>query len=455
MKERLDKLRNFYSGYNTFSYQFRKKQLQKLKAAVLQHEKDFYDALYSDLKKSVEESWVTEVGFLLAEINHTLKHLHSWMKRKKVPTNLMNMPSKSFIYKEPLGVVLIIGPWNYPLQLLFTPLIGAMAAGNCIVLKPSEFAPATSAVMKKIIQANFEQEYILYAEGEGAVIVPQMMSDFRFDHIFYTGGILVGKIMYEMAARQLVPVTLELGGKNPCVVERDAKISVAAKRIAVTKFSNAGQMCVAPDYVLVHQSVKETFISELKKRVQHFFSKDSSTSYNYGKIINQKEFNRLINYLQYGKIIYGGNYDASTLYIEPTIIENVPLESTIMEDEIFGPILPILTFSTTDEAKSIIEKNFNPLAFYIFSESSEKQIEWIKKIPFGGGCVNNASWHLTNFNLPFGGRGNSGIGAYHGKYSFDIFSHQKSVMKTPTWFDPNIKYPPFEGKLNLFKKIIR
>jgi aldehyde dehydrogenase (NAD+) len=455
MKEQLAQLRNFYDAYNTSSYEFRIQQLKKLKAAVLYHEKDLYEALYTDLKKSAEESWVTEVGFLVAEINHTIKHLHSWMKPKKVATNLMNLPGKSLIYKEPLGVVLVIGPWNYPLQLLFTPLVGAMAAGNCVVLKPSEFAPATSAVMKKIIEENFPKEYILYAEGEGASVIPQMINYFRFDHVFYTGNTLVGKIIYEMAAKQLIPVTLELGGKSPCVVESDAKISVAAKRIALTTFSNAGQMCVAPDYVLVHQSVKEKFVEELKDVVKKFFSEDPSSNYNYGKIINKKQFNRLVDYLRQGKIVYGGKYDASTLYIEPTIIEDIPSESPIMKEEIFGPVLPVLSFNTFEEAKNIIEQNANPLAFYVFTESNEKENQWLEKISFGGGCVNNASWHLTNFNLPFGGRGNSGIGAYHGKYSFDVFSHQKAVMKTPTWFDPKIKYPPFKGKLNLFKKIIR
>jgi aldehyde dehydrogenase (NAD+) len=377
------------------------------------------------------------------------------MKPQKVRTNLMNLPSKSFVYKEPLGVVLIIGPWNYPLQLLFTPLVGAIAAGNCVVLKPSEFAPATSAVMKSIIEESLSKEYILYAEGEGASIIPLMMDAFRFDHIFYTGSIPVGKFIYEMAAKQLVPVTLELGGKSPCVVESDAKVTVAAKRIALTKFSNAGQMCVAPDYILVHQAVKEKFLEELKSTVQQFFSEDPSASYNYGKIINEKQFNRLINYLQQGRIVYGGKHNAASLYIEPTILENVPIESTIMGEEIFGPVLPILTFHSFEEAKAIIERNSNPLAFYIFTESREKEKQWIEKISFGGGCVNNASWHLTNFNLPFGGRGNSGIGAYHGKYSFDVFTHQKAIMKTPTRFDLKIKYPPFKGKLNLFKKLIR
>jgi len=455
MNERVEMLRSFYNEHKKFTYEFRKQQLQKLKAAVLKHEQELYNALHSDLKKTAEESWVTEVGFLVAEINHTLKHLHSWMKPKRVATNLMNLPGKSFVYKEPLGVVLIIGPWNYPVQLLLTPLVGAIAAGNCAVLKPSELAPATSAVMKKIIEENFSDQYLLYIEGEGARIIPQMIDSFHFDHIFYTGNSRVGKIIYEMAARQLIPVTLELGGKSPCIVDSDAKIKVAAKRIALATFSNAGQMCVAPDYILVHQSVKENFVNELKKAIQQFFSHDASTSHYYGKIINEKQFSRLVSYLQHGKIIHGGKYDVSTHYIEPTLIEDVAFESSLMNEEIFGPILPIVPFATFNDAKVIIDRNPDPLAFYIFTESSQKEKEWIEKIRFGGGCVNNASWHLTNFNLPFGGVGNSGIGAYHGKYSFEVFSHQKAIMKTPTWFDPKIKYPPFKGKLNLFKKIIR
>jgi aldehyde dehydrogenase (NAD+) len=455
MKERLQLLRKFFDDYSTLSYEFRKQQLQKLKAAVVQHEKELFDALYSDLKKSAEESWVTEVGFLIAEINHTLKHLRDWMKPTKVRTNLVNIPSQSSVYKEPLGVVLIIGPWNYPLQLLFTPLVGAMAAGNCAVLKPSEFAPATAAVMKKIVEENFSSDYIQYAEGDGSIIVPEMVNSFRFDHIFYTGSTEVGRQVYEMAAKQLIPVTLELGGKSPCIVESDANLSVSAKRIALAKFSNAGQMCVAPDYLLVHHSVKEKFLRSLKKAVHHFFSEDASLSANYGRIVNEIQFNRLVSYLQHGKIVYGGRYDSAKLYIEPTIIEGVPLDSTVMGEEIFGPVLPVLYFDNFQQAKEIIDQNANPLALYVFTESSEKERQWIEKVAFGGGCVNNVSWQLTNFNLPFGGRGNSGTGAYHGKYSFNVFSHQKAIMKTPTWFDPKIKYPPFEGKLALFKKIIR
>jgi len=451
----LESLRNFFGSGETKSYPFRKEQLQKLKNAVLKHEQDLYDALYTDLKKNKEEAWVTEIGFLIAEINAALKNLRSWMKPVQAKTNLVNFPSSSFVLHEPLGVVLIIGPWNYPLQLLFTPLMGAIAAGNCAVLKSSEFAPATSHIMKQIIKEAFPEEYVLFVEGDGREVISQMMNDFVFDHIFYTGGTEVGKIIYQMAAKNLVPVTLELGGKSPCLVESDANIKVAARRIVVTKFSNAGQMCVTPDYVLVNASMKDKLIEELKKCIQQFYSEDPSTDYNYGKIINQKQFNRIVNYLKEGNIIYGGKYDKSKLYIEPTLIHNVSLESPLMQEEIFGPILPIISFETKQDALNIISQNKNPLSCFVFTESKANEKFWLQHVAFGGGCINNASWHLTNHYLPFGGRGFSGIGNYHGKYSFETFSHKKAIMKTPTWFDPVIKYPPFKGKLKLFKWIIK
>lgn len=453
--QQLSNLKKFYDSGATRSYAFRREKLVLLRDVILQHETELMAAFQADLKKSAEESWVTEIGFVLTEIKHTLKHLKSWMKPQKVSTNLLNLPSKSFIYKEPLGVVLIIGPWNYPFQLLFAPLIGAIAAGNCAVLKPSEFAPATAAVMRKMLTPRFADDYLLYVEGEGANIVPQLMENFRFDHVFYTGSTHVGRMIYQMAAKQLTPVTLELGGKSPCVVMPDAVIKVAARRIAVTKFSNAGQMCVAPDYLLVHQSVKDELVKALIESIQDFYSNEPSSSYSYGKIINERGFQRVTNYISQCKVVYGGDSNAATHYIEPTLLEDVPLESAVMGEEIFGPVLPILTFETFEEAKAIIDRNPNPLAFYVFTSNKDVEEKWLNNVAFGGGCVNNASWHLTNFNLPFGGRGNSGIGAYHGQFSFNVFSHQKAVMKTPTWFDPAIKYPPFKGKLKLFKKIIR
>jgi aldehyde dehydrogenase (NAD+) len=453
--QQLDALRNNFNSGATQSYQFRKEQLKKLKQSILKNEDQLYDALYADLKKSKEEVWVTETGLAIAEINEALRHLKYWMEPERVKTNLLNLPSSSEIIKEPLGVVLIIGPWNYPFNLLIIPLIGAIAAGNCAVLKPSEFSPATTAVMKKIIEDVFPPDYIMYAEGNGETVVPEMMNNFLFDHVFYTGSTAVGKIIYKMAAEKLVPVTLELGGKSPCVVEADANIKVAARRIAMTKFSNAGQMCVAPDYVLVHQSIKEKLIKELKNAIQQFFGSNALESYNYGKIINEKQFNRIVQYLNDGKILLGGRSNKEQLYIEPTLLDEVANDSPVMKEEIFGPVLPVISFNTAEEAVAIIQQNKNPLAFYLFTSNKATEKWWMKKVAFGGGCINNASWHLTNPNLPFGGRGFSGTGQYHGQFSFDIFTHKKAVMKTPTWFDPAIKYPPFKGKLKLFKWVIK
>ncbi|MGG9961890.1 aldehyde dehydrogenase [Ferruginibacter sp. SUN106] len=451
----LSAMRSYFESGATKSYAFRKEQLQKLRTALLKYEEAFHTALYTDLKKSAEECWVTETGFLLSEINATLKNFKVWMADDLVATNLLNVPSTSFVMKEPLGVVLIIGPWNYPLQLLFTPLVGAIAAGNCCVLKASEFAPATGAVMQQLIAATFSSEYILFSEGDGATVIPEMMNNFSFDHVFYTGSTAVGKIIYKMAAERLVPVTLELGGKSPCIVESDANIKVAAKRIAMTKYSNAGQMCVAPDYVLVHESKKQELVAALKTTIGKFFGDKAEDSYNYSKIINERQFNRLVNYLPQGNILHGGRTDKDKLFIEPTVMDKVSLDAPIMQDEIFGPILPIISFNTKEEAVKIIAQHKNPLAFYVFTSSNAKEKDWLSSVAFGGGCVNNASWHLTNHHLPFGGRGFSGTGSYHGKNSFDTFSHKKAVMKTPTWFDPSIKYPPFKGKLKLFKWVIR
>jgi aldehyde dehydrogenase (NAD+) len=452
---KLEKIRHHFDSGATQSYAFRKEQLKKLKQSILDHEQEIYDALYADLKKSPEESWVTEAGMVVAEINAALKGLKDWMQPERVSTNLLNLPSTSKVIREPLGVVLIIAPWNYPFQLLINPLVGAIAAGNCVVIKPSEFAAATAAVIKKIIEKTFAPEYILCVEGDGATVVPAMMNGFTFDHIFYTGSTTVGRIIYKMAAEKLVPVTLELGGKSPCIIENDANINVAARRVALTKFSNAGQMCVAPDYLLIHASIKEKFIDALKKAIPKLYGEQPEENYNYSKIINEKQFDRIAADMQQGKITHGGRMDRSKLFIEPTLLENVQPGTAIMKEEIFGPVLPLLSFSTREEALAIVRQHPNPLAFYVFTSDKKKEDAWINAVPFGGGCVNNASWHLTNHHLPFGGRGFSGSGHYHGRYSFETFTHRKAVMKTPTWFDPAIKYPPFKGKLKLFKWVIR
>ena len=447
-------MRTYFETGITKGFNFRLEQLQKLKAVVQKYEIEIFEALYKDLHKSKEECWITENGFFLSEISIAIKKLSSWMKPEKVGTNLLNIPSSSFIMPEPLGVVFIISPWNYPFQLLFTPLIGAIAAGNCVVLKPSELAPATAAIMKKIIEETFDEKYILYVEGDGATVVPELMNNFIFDHVFYTGSTAVGKIIYELAAKNLVPVTLELGGKSPCIVEADADIKTTAKRIAMPKFSNAGQMCVAPDYLLVHQSVKDELVNELKKVIHNFFGDDAQKSEFFGRIINEKQFTRLEKYLSNGKLLSGGKIDRASLFIEPTLLEINDVNDTVMQEEVFGPILPIISFREMNEAIKIIKLNKNPLAMYVFTSSAEKEKQWLNAVPFGGGCINNASLHLTNHKLPFGGRGASGMGNYHGKFSFNTFSHKKAVMRTPTWLDLAIKYPPYTGKLNLFKKAI-
>ena len=454
MNTQLDALRQYFQSGATQPFEFRLLQLKRLKQMVLDNEQALYKALYADLKKTDEDAWATEIGFFLSELNYTIEHLKGWMQPKSVPTNLVNLPSSSFTIQEPLGVVCIIAPWNYPFQLLFTPLIGAIAGGNCAVLKPSEFAPATAAVMGKMIADLFPNNYMLYLEGEGATVLPPLLTENRFDHIFYTGSTMVGKIIYKLAAEQLVPVTLELGGKSPAVICDDANLRVAARRLANPKFSNCGQMCIAPDYILVPHALKDALIKELIIALQAFYGADAENSEHYGKIINDKQWLRLTSYLGDGEIVYGGKSNREKLFIEPTIMVDVQPDAKIMQEEIFGPILPVLTYATKEEALAIIQKNPNPLAFYVFTENKNDEAYWLTNVPSGGACVNNATMHITNHELPFGGRGFSGTGGYHGKLSFDTFSHIKSVMKTPTWLDPDLKYPPYKGKGWLLKKLI-
>ena len=454
-KEATEKMRVYFKTGATKSYEFRKEQIQKLKITIQKYEIEIFEALNKDLRKSKEESYISENGFVLSEASSVIKHLKGWMAPQKVSTNWFNFPSKSFVMAEPLGVVLIISPWNYPLNLLFTPLIGAIAAGNCVVVKPSEMATATTAITKKIIEETFDKQYILFTEGDGATVVPELMNNFIFDHVFYTGSTAVGKIIYELAAKNLVPVTLELGGKSPCIVEADIDVKLTAKRIAMPKFSNAGQMCVAPDYVLIHASVKDAFVAEMKNALIQFFGEDAQQSGFYGRIVNERQFDRIEKYLSNGKLLYGGKTDKKDLYIQPTLLELDGSNDAVMQDEIFGPVLPIIVFNEMSEALKIIKQHKNPLAFYVFTKNKTKEKQWLDAVAFGGGCVNNASYHLTNHNLPFGGRGNSGTGNYHGKFSFDTFTHKKSMMKTYTWLDLYLKYPPFTGRLGFFKKIIR
>ncbi|MBL7741225.1 MAG: aldehyde dehydrogenase family protein [Chitinophagaceae bacterium] len=454
-KEQLTSLRQYFDSSITRPYAFRLQQLKQLKRSILAHEQHINDALQADLKKSPEETWVTETGLLLQEISHTIKHLKQWMQPERVSTNLLNLPSSSHLYPSPLGVVLVIGPWNFPLQLLLIPVIGAIAAGNCVVMKPSEFAPATASLIEKIIAESYPPGLAMVVQGDGASVIPAMMNDFRFDHIFYTGSIPVGKAISQLAAKDLVPVTLELGGKDPCIVEKDADMKVAARRITVAKFSNAGQMCVAPDYLIVHEDVKDKLLSLMKEAIVQFYGKEPATTDGYCKIINEKRFDKLVSYLSQGNIVYGGEHDRSSLFIDPTVLDNVSLDAPVMNEEIFGPVLPVFTFRVQEEALGIIKRHPNPLSFYIFTSSRKREREWIEKVQFGNGCVNNAAWQFTNHHLPFGGIGQSGSGSYHGKKSFDVFTHKKAVMRTPAWFDPDLKYPPMKGKLKLLKFFLK
>ncbi|HMR84004.1 MAG TPA: aldehyde dehydrogenase [Niabella sp.] len=451
----LEIIRQYFLSGATQSIEFRKLQLQKLKKAILTYEEELNEALYKDLKKSKEEVWITETGMVLSEISYFLKQIEALATPQKTGTNLLNQPGNSFIMSEPLGVVLIVASWNYPFQLSLVPLIGAIAAGNCMVLKPSEFAPATESIIQKIIAETFAPQYVSCATGDGAAVIPAMFEKFRFDHVFYTGSTSVGKIIYKQAAEQLIPVTLELGGKSPCIVSANANLKLAAKRIAIGKFLNAGQTCIAPDYVLVHQSVKDKFLQLLKDTIRAFYSEHPVTSYDYGRIINKKQFDRLMGYLETARVIWGGTHNEDILYISPTIIEAPGTDDPIMNEEIFGPLLPVIGYSDNAFALEVIRRNPNPLAFYVFTGNTSEADEWLQKVPSGGACVNAVAMHYLNKNLPFGGRGNSGTGRYHGKYSFDTFSHQKAVLKAATWPDLPMAYPSFKGRLGLLKRLIK
>jgi aldehyde dehydrogenase (NAD+) len=451
----LTEMRAYFNSGVTRSYNFRRYQLLLLRDAILKYEREIYEALYQDLRKGPEEVYVSEIGMVQMEIRTALQNLRKWTKPARAVTNLLNLPSSSKIMHDPLGVVLIIAPWNYPIQLLLLPLVGAIAGGNVVMLKPSELAPASAALVEKIIGEIFLPHYISIVQGDGAELIGPIIRNFRFDHIFYTGSTAVGKIIYQLAAEQLVPVTLELGGKNPAVIEKDADLQLAAKKIVMGKFLNAGQTCIAPDYLLVHTSVKQEFLKTLIATIIDFYGNNPAISSSYGRIINKSRFDVLVEYLSEGSITFGGQYDREDLYIAPTILEDLFADDGVMKEEIFGPLLPVFTFHKMEEALELISANPSPLAFYLFTRNTKTEKNWLESFAFGGGCVNNTLWQFTNHHLPFGGIGNSGIGAYHGKHSFYRFTHAKPVMKTPGWFDPSIKYPPYKGKMKWFRMLIR
>lgn len=447
-------MRSFYATGVTQNYQFRVEQLKKLYKAIVHFEADLYDALYKDLKKSKEEAYISELGIVLSEISFLLDGLEEWMQPESAPVGLHNFPSSAKVYRDSLGVVLVVAPWNYPVQLTLGVLAAAIAGGNCVIVKPSEIAVNTAFFIQKIIEHSFAADYINVLMGDGAELLPPLIQSFRFDHIFFTGSVPVGREIYKLAAAALVPVTLELGGKSPAIVETSANIKAAAQRLVWGKFLNAGQTCIAPDYLLVDNQVKQQMLDAMVTAIEKFY-KDPFTSGEYGKIISTKRLQKLIGFLTDGELITGGNYDVQHNYLAPTILNNVSPDAAVMQEEIFGPVLPVLGFNNFEEALAIVQLNPDPLAFYLFTNNKKNRQRWINTVHFGGGCVNNTLYQFTSPYLPFGGVGNSGIGNYHGKYSFNTFTRPKPVLSTPTWFDPSFKYPPYKGRLSFFKKLFK
>jgi aldehyde dehydrogenase (NAD+) len=432
---------------------FRKEALTKLLNAVIIHENEIIEALYFDFKKPAFEAVLTETNYVISELKDTIKNLSSWAKPKRVFPSLLNFPSKDYIYKEPYGKVLIIAPWNYPFQLALCPLISAFAAGNQVVLKPSELTPKTSEIIEKIISKVFHKNDVNVMEG-GIEVSQQLLSE-RWDYIFFTGSVAVGKIVAKAAAENLTPVTLELGGKNPCIIDETANLKLAAKRIVWGKFINAGQTCIAPDYVLIQKDMKSHFVDFLKEEITKAYGENPVESPDFARIINTKNWQRLVNMIESEKVIFGGQTDIKNCYIAPTLVEETSLESEIMKDEIFGPILPILTYENEAEIDAVMAKYEKPLALYIFTENRIFSKKMIEKYSFGGGCINDTVVHFSNNRLPFGGVGHSGIGAYHGSLSFDTFSHKKSIVKKSNFLDLPMRYAPYKDKLVTIKKLLK
>lgn len=441
---------SFFLTNATKSIGFRKAQLKKLKQLLLDNEAKLHEAIFKDFKKSDHETNLTELFPVHHEIDIALRKLGRWSKKKRVGTNLLNFPAKSYIVKEPLGVTLVIGAWNYPYVLSLTPLVASIAAGNTVILKPSEIAFHTSKLMTDLINSNFDANYVCVVEG-GIPETTALLHE-RFDKIFFTGSPQVGKIVYQAAAKHLTPVTLELGGKNPAIFHDDASLTIGVKRMVWSKFLNAGQICMSPDYILVHDSIKEAFLKAVVAEIEKYaFSIEKG---NYVQIINDRNFQRLTKLIDKDKVYYGGNYNETERYIAPTIMHNVTLEDAVMQEEIFGPILPVITYKTLDEAIAFVHGFEKPLSAYIYTKSNQVKKRLLNEISFGGGCVNESIMHFTNDNLPFGGVGNSGFGSYHGKFGFDTFSHEKAILDKPPLFELNLKYYNYtKSKMKLIKKL--
>ncbi len=453
IKELINKQKQYFYTNKTKDLDFRIKNLKILKESIQRNEKLILNALKKDLNKSEFEGYLTEVGTSLDELNYVIKNLKSWCKPKKVKTHFIHFLSKSYIYTDPYGVALIIAPWNYPFQLAIMPLIGAIAAGNCAVIKPSEYALETSKVLLKIMKESFSEEYITVILG--AAETSEKLLNENFDYIFFTGSPAIGKLVMKAAAKKLTPLTLELGGKSPCIVDKEVKIKYAAKRIVWGKYLNAGQTCVAPDYLIVHKDIKAKLLLYMTEVIKEFYGEEPLISEDLPKIINEKHFNRLLNLLDKGTIATGGQYDKNSHMIAPTIIDGVSLEDPIMQEEIFGPIFPVIEYEDLDHVISILNHNPKPLALYMFSTNKKSQKRILESVSYGGGCINDTVMHLSSPYLPFGGVGTSGLGSYHGKGSFEAFSHKKSVLKQTNLFDLPLRYPPYKNKLSLIKKILK
>ncbi len=450
----LGEQRIYFKNGETKSIKSRIDALKKLKNSILKYEDSIYQSIHDDFRKPRLETYISEIGIVLKEINHVIKNLKKWSRAKRVPTPMEYFPSSSFIYYEPYGLVLIIAPWNYPFQLLMSPLIGALSAGNVVSLKTSEFAPSTSTMIRTIIEETFEPCYV--SVFEGGIPVSRALLNEKFDYIFYTGSSEAGRIVMEAAAKNLTPVTLELGGKSPCIVDATADLETTARRIAWGKFFNCGQTCVAPDYILAEKTIKTELIELIVKQIEVFYGKDIQNSNDYARIINNKHFLRLRKLLDKKKLIYGGEIDKKNNFMGPAILDNVSLDDPVMKEEIFGPILPVIEFENVYDAVELVNSLEKPLSLYLFSNNKVIEELIINEIPFGGGCINDTVVHVGNPFLPFGGIGYSGIGNYHGEYSFRTFSHAKSILKKSASIDISLRYPPYdEKKFDFVKKFIK
>ena len=448
----VQKQRDFFASEQTKALAFRKKQLQKLYDLFQAEEQNILEALRQDLGKHEFEAYMTELGFVMVELQQTIKNLNRWAKPKKVSTPLFHFKASSYIYPEPYGNVLVIAPWNYPFQLLFAPVIGALAAGNTVVLKPSEFAPNMAAWCEKHINQHFDQGLMRVVSG--GIPETQALLEEKFDYIFFTGGTAVGKIIYQAAAKHLTPVTLELGGKSPCIVDKDTDLNTTAKRIAWGKFVNVGQTCVAPDYLLVDRKIYRPLVEKIQAYIEQFYGSDAEASPYYGRIVHDKHWQRLHGYLQGGKVIYGGQHKRENRYFGPTLMAEVDLEHPLMTEEIFGPILPILVYDTQSQALDFVRQRPKPLALYVFSQNEKFVERTLAQTSAGGVTVNDILVHLANSDLPFGGVGDSGIGAYHGQSSFDLFSHQKSVLKRSFLIDDPVRYAPYKLNIKWLRRLM-